>query len=216
MLYKIRQNDNTFDINPGLHAIPEFDKLDDPMVNKNFPEARDRRIKYVILYADRKSPLRSLPDKQRREKAAQLAGYKMEGNRLDRTGRDVVAGEFPVIEAAIAKYRELQWDEDQDTLDTVVAQIQEIKDYMKSDKTKAKDYGKALEQATKLGEKLPVLIEAKQKLEELLQISENNKPEIQTFTSQDFSTEVLDSEENLSTIDMAHQQGLLNKNESKD
>lgn len=188
MQYKIVQGKSVKELNPELDAIPEFQKL------------TDRQMTFVIFIADRRSPLRTLPDKARREKATQLSGWGMEGTRPDKNAREVIAGKVESIEKAIAKYRELQWDEDQDTLDTVNAQIQEIKDYMKSDKTKAKDYGKALEVASKLGEKLPSLIEAKQKLESILQVSQEQKPEITTYSSLDLPE--AEGDENLSTIDM--------------
>lgn len=213
MLFKINQTDNVFDLNPGLHAIPEFAKLDDPGINTRTPEARDRRIKFVILYSDKKSPLRTQPEKQRREEAAKLAGYLMEGKRLDKNGRIVVAGEVEVVEAAIKKYREIQFDEDEDTLNTLYAQVQEIKDYLKSDKSvpvvvkgkivlnsKGKEIKKIdpkdLKMAAELGEKLPDLVEAAKKLESTLNIE---KPlQIPTYTMADLPTE---NDEALSTLD---------------
>jgi hypothetical protein len=188
MLYKIRQDQSVKELNPELEAIPEFADL------------TDRQMVYVIFVADRRSPLKTLPDKAKKEKATQLAGWGMEGTRPDKNARTVISGGVPAIEKAILKYRELQWDENQDTLDTINAQIQEIKDYMKSDKSKAKDYGKALEIAAKLGEKLPSLIEAKQKLESILQISPDQKPEVTTYSSLDLPE--VEGEENVSTIDL--------------
>lgn len=205
MLYKLRDTVSIFEDNPELLAIPEFAKLltTNPAAKD---ETKDRRMRFVALVADRRSPLRTLPERQRREKAAQIAGFPMEGNRVDRNGRDAILGNNEAIEKAIAKYKEYQFDENEETLKTVESQIQEIKDYLKSDKTGAKDYGKALEQAAKLGEKLPSLVEAKQKLESLLNISSEQKPEITTYTVADFND--LPEEEGdtqLSTIDMFHQ-----------
>lgn len=209
MLYKIKEGVNTFDENDGLHAIPEFAKLDDPIVNKNFPEARDRRIKFVILYSDRHSPLRTLPDKQRREKAAQISGYKMEGNRLDRNGRAVVNGEVEAVETAILKYLELQFDENQDSLDSTNKLIRTNREFInhvnnrKDEEKKNRQYGKDLELANKLAKQLPELIEAKQKLESVLQVVIGNKPEITTFSSADLPDQVEGSSE-LSIIDQFH------------
>lgn len=190
MLYKIRQETSVFQDNPELLAIPEFAKLDSsglPTLKEG--DLGDRRMRFTMLVADRRSPLRTLPEKQRREKAAQVVGFPMEGKRLDRNGRDAVNGNVPAIEAAITKYREYQYDEHQEDYDALVKQIQEIRDYLKSDKDDSKDKGKALEQAAKLGERLPNLIEAKQKLETLLQISTDQAPEITTFTSADVPDE---------------------------
>jgi hypothetical protein len=205
MLYKIRQDQSVKELNPELDSIPEFADL------------TDRQMVYVIFVADRRSPLKTLPDKAKKEKATQLAGWGMEGTRPDKNARTVISGGVPAIEKAILKYRELQWDENQDTLDTINAQIQEIKDYMKSDKSiplVVKDKvvldsagkeirmtnPKNLEIAAKLGEKLPSLIEAKQKLESILQISQDQKPEITTYSSLDLPE--VEGEENVSTIDL--------------
>ena len=177
MLYKIVDQKDCFELNPELLAIPEFGKL------------TDKQFRVVSLVADRRSPLRTLPDKQRREKACMVAGYGREGTRPDKNARMIIAGQVESIEKAIAVYREYQYDENQATLDTVNAQIHEIKTYLQSDKSESKDYGKALEQAAKLGERLPGLVEAKQKLETLLQVSSEQKPEIITYSSADVPEE---------------------------
>lgn len=177
MLYKIRDQVPVTEDNPEILAIPEFAKL------------TDRQLRFVCLVADRRSPLRTLPERDRREKVARICGWPTEGSRLDRNGREVVAGGVANIEKAIEKYLEYQYDEHQADYDAIVKQIQEIRDYLKSDKEDTKDKGKALEQAAKLGERLPSLIEAKQKLESLLQVSIDNKPEITTFTSADLPDE---------------------------
>lgn len=195
MLYKIRDQVSVFEDNPELYAIPEFAKL------------TDRQMRYVMLTADRRSPLRTLPEKQKKEKAARLSGWGMEGNRLDRNGREVVAGGVASIEAAIAIYKSYQHDENAETLETINAQIQEIKEYLKSDKSEAKDVGKALEQAAKLGERLPGLVEAKQKLETLLQVSMEQKPEIITYSSADIPDDYFqEGSQDLPAIELFMQQ----------
>lgn len=200
MLYKVIDGQDIFDLNNELLAIPEFKNL------------THRQMTFVCLVADRKSPLRTLPEKERREKAARIAGWPTEGTRLDRNGRDVVAGKVPTIEAAIAKYNELQYDEDQVTLDTINHQIHEIRDYLKSDKNEAKDKGKALEQAAKLGKQLPELVEAKHRLEELLQITSDYKPQVTTYTSLDVPEEYLEGNQEVPTIEIwIEQQRKLNE-----
>lgn len=190
MLYKVIDGQDIFELNSELLAIPEFKNL------------TSRQMTFVCLVADRKTPLRTLPERERREKAARIAGWPTEGTRLDRNGRDVVAGKVPSIEAAIAKYNEYQYDEDQVTLDTINHQIHEIRDYLKSDKSEAKDKGKALEQAAKLGKQLPELVEAKQRLEELLQITSDYKPQVTTYTSLDVPEEYLEGNQEVPTIEI--------------
>jgi hypothetical protein len=167
MLYKIIHDKDTFELNPEIKAIAEFADL------------TDRQFRFVALVADRRTPLRTLPDKQRREKATMICGYGMEGNRPDKNARTLIAGQLEKVD--------------------------EIKEYLKSDKKNTRDYGKALEQATKLGSKLPELVEAKQKLESLLNITVEQKPEITTYSSLDLPEEAIqEGAEDLPAIEMYH------------
>jgi len=200
MLYKLVDQKDCFELNPELLAIPEFVKL------------TDKQFRVVALVADRLSPLRTLPEKQRREKACMIAGYGREGTRPDKNARTIIAGGVESIEKAITVYREYQYDENQATLDTVNAQIHEIKTYLQSDKSESKDYGKALEQAAKLGERLPGLVEAKQKLESLLHISTEQRPELTTYTSADVPQEFFEEGgQDLPTIEIYNLQKIKNK-----
>lgn len=183
MLYRIRDGHDVFEDNPELLAIPEF------------AEITDRQFRVVTLVADRRSPLRTLPEKQRREKACMIAGYGTEGKRPDKNARTIIAGGVPSIEAAIEKYREYQHDENQATLDSTNTLIQTNKDFINAvnsrtdEEKKDKQYGKDLELANKFANQLPGLIESKHKLEALLQISQEQKPEILTYTSADVPDE---------------------------
>lgn len=194
MQYRVRDDTDTFELNPELSTIEEFRKLS------------DRQMKLVIFYADLKSPLRGLPDRPRREQCWKIVKGPMEGTRLDKNGRSWADGKVESVETAIAKYKELQWDEDRDTLETLKAQIDEIKGFLKSDKKAAKNYSKELETASKLGEKLAGLVKAKKELEDLLQIKDP-PIEITTYTAADLP-EAVDGSSELSTIDqvMAKQQ----------
>lgn len=179
MLYKLVDGKDCFELNPELQAIPEFAKL------------TDRQFRVVSLVADKKSPLRTLPEKQRREKACLIAGYGMEGNRPDKNSRTIIAGGVESIEKAIEKYQEYQFDENQDTLNSTNTLIQTNKDFINAvnsrtdEEKKDKQYGKDVELANKFANQLPSLVESKQKLESLLQISTGFKPEITTYSSAD-------------------------------
>lgn len=187
MLYKLIDGQDSFELNPELLAIPEFAKL------------TDKQFKVVALVADRRSPLRTLPEKQRREKACMVAGYGREGSRPDKNARTIIAGGVESIERAIEKYKEYQHDENQATLDSTTTLIQTNKDFINAvnsrtdEEKKDKQYGKDLELANKFANQLPGLIESKQKLETLLQISTGYKPELTTFTSADLPDEVFDN-----------------------
>src|SRR5690606_28613191 len=103
-----------FELNPGAKAIEEFNKCS------------SRQMFFVCLVADRDydSPLRTLPERTRREKAVVIAGYPREGNRPDKNARNLINGKVESVEAAITKYYEIQFDEDKAMLHAINAQIQ--------------------------------------------------------------------------------------------
>lgn len=172
MYYKISYDKDIFEENPGLRAVEEYAKLS------------DKQMKFVILVCDpsHDNPVRTRIGKDRREKAAILAGYKMEtdGKRLDRNARAVANGEVPSIEKAIAKFQELHFNEKQDLLESMESQISEIRDFLKEKKG---GDPKKLKAAIEFGTKLPELVEAKLKLESTLNASLNQKPEFEPSVS---------------------------------
>jgi len=190
MLFKVIEGKDIFELNEELRAIKEFDLT-------------SMQMTFVALYSDYESPIRTLPDKARREQACKIAGYPMEGDRLARNARDIVAGTVKSIEAGIEKYKELQYDENKALLDAYNQQIQEIMELMTMDKTKlAKDDPKLAmdlsEKATKLSVRLPEIKKAKKKLQELINAG-NNEPELKSY----ITPESLPQEDNqqLSMID---------------
>lgn len=200
MLYKLIDGRDCFELNPELLAIPEFAKL------------TDKQFRVVALVADRRSPLRTLPEKQRREKACMISGYGREGQRPDKNARTIMAGGVASIEAAIEVYRSYQHDENQATLDSTNTLIQTNKDFINSvnsrseEEKKDKQYGKDLELANKFANQLPSLVESKQRLETLLQVSAEQRPEIITYSSADIQDEYFeDGGEELPAIEKFHQ-----------
>jgi|GEM_PF-5231910 len=190
MLFKVIEGKDIFELNEELRAIKEFDLT-------------SMQMTFVALYSDYESPIRTLPDKARREQACKIAGYPMEGDRLARNARDIVAGTVKSIEAGIEKYKELQYDENKALLDAYNQQIQEIMELMTMDKTKlAKDDPKLAmdlsEKATKLSVRLPEIKKAKRELQELINAG-NNEPELKSY----ITPESLPQEDNqqLSMID---------------
>lgn len=203
--------------NPGAEAIEEFNRC------------TSRQMFFVCLVADRDpdSPLRTQPELRRRTMAAEIAGWPLEdGKRLDKNGRNLVAGKVESVEAAIAKYRELQYDENEDMLMAVDAQIQEAIYMMKANKeelctvvtkrtNKAKDGDSSVTETTsldgkmliqmikdsmKLGAGLAELKETREKLASMLPKTNTVMSDITTFTSNDFTPEELSDTEQ-STID---------------
>lgn len=215
MIYKLRKPKDEeeekrklfLEDNPGLGLIEEFAKL------------THRQFLFVCLSTDnsRDCPVRTLPIKERRDKSARIAGWGQDsdGRYLDKNGRDVSNGKVKIVEEAIAKFRELHWNESIENREALKRQIFEIREFLKSDKrvlmvtskgqvikdSEGNDMyemdHKALESAVKLGVKLPELEEALKKLEDP---AEDTKFEGVTGTAADISEDVADDNE-LSTID---------------
>lgn len=160
MLFRVEASKDTFELNPGLKAIPEFEKL------------TERQITYVILSTDYKSPFRKLTPDERKHQSALIAGYKLdkEGKRFDTNGKNLLQGKVPSIEAAIKRYKELQRDEDYETLvalNTLIGQIRELNS--KPDKN-----FQELAAAVNINvQKLDKLMETKKRIEELLDMRED-------------------------------------------
>jgi hypothetical protein len=164
MYYRIVAGENIFDLNPGLRAVPLFKDM------------TDMQMKYVCFVCDpsHDNPVKTLQGKARKEQAAILAGYKLEntGKRLDKQGRDIIAGSNHTIENAIIEFKKLHYDDKTDLYEALVNQIGEIRDFMKE----RKGDPKKLRQALDLGVKLPSLVEAKQKIEQLLNVETTIQP----------------------------------------
>ncbi len=218
MLYKINSEQDIFELNPGLRAIKEYNAL------------TPRQMLFVCLVSDVDfdNPLRSLPEMERREKAAKVAGYPTDtdGKRLDKNGRNLVHGKVESVEAAIAEYRNLQFDEDKANLQAIENQIEEIRwmmnlkkeDAAKITKTKKNketkeeetttyvDYDLAFnlaEKSAKLGASLAKLVETKKELKAKVQAKEPIKFEVSTYTAGDIAQQYQEEEtdSSLSTID---------------
>lgn len=221
MLFKINESlkeaegREFFEMNEGAQAIAEFNSRS------------SRQMFFVCLVADRDfdSPLRTLPEPQRRLKAAEIVGYPTEdGKRLDKNGRNIVNGKVQGVEEAIAKYREIQYDPDKAEIDAIDAQIQEAitmmtadkmllctKEIVKSnDKTKestkttyvdAEAAFKLADTAMKLGARLVELKKAKNDLLALIPKGDTVLPEVITYTANDLDMEEMSSDGTQSTID---------------
>lgn len=191
MIYKLGTNLNPFEANPELTLIPEFKTL------------KPREMMFVCLVCDPKSPLRTLHGRARRDKAAQLAGYPMEGTRLDKNGRNVVTGKIADVEKAIEVFKEIHYDERQHSRDALKKQIVEIRDFLTEDKKIPVTYQdkitkdskgeevwvtdqKALKLASELGRQLPDLLDALERIESTMKVEESFQGN--TYTVDDLDT----------------------------
>lgn len=195
MLFKVKANCDFFELNPEASAIDEFVKC------------TSRQMDAVALYADYESPFKTKPDRDRRELAAKTAGYPLEsdGKRLDKNGRSFVDGGVASMEKAIVKYRDIQYDENKSILEAYDKLIQKaifLMTYTPKDTDLEKNPKLILdiaEKAAKLANALPSIKEAKMKIQDMLNMSRDNAPEIKTNTALDLPDD--DSGDTLSTID---------------
>ena len=221
MLFKIKKDVPLLELNPEMAVIEEFAKL------------TDKQMMVVMLVADYKSPLRSLPDRTRREKACLTAGYGMEDDRPNKNVRDIVHGKVHRIEEALAKYKELQYDETREAIEAIDAQINEAIQMMKMDKMElcrvekvtTRPDGEQIKtsyidgiQAVKLAaeaSKLGIRIkELKETRDTLLATTpkEETQLDIITYTSADLDFE---EDDNMSTLDLFNQTLIDNGNKTK-
>lgn len=195
MLYKIVRGQDVFELNPGLKLIEEYAELD------------SRQMVYVILICDPSidNPIRTLPDKQRKERALEIAGYPRENDRdiLSKNARETMNGKRVTVERAIVRFKKDHYDANRDTFEALDAQITAIREFLKQPDKDSKE----LERAVKLGEKLPNLIEAKQKLEALLSLQ---SPRVEGFTGTVSDLESVPEEaRNLSMLDQLTMNGTI-------
>lgn len=118
MLFKINTKDSIFKLNPELKGVPEFADLN------------DKQMKVVAFMADYKSPFRQKPVKERWRLAFLAAGYKVQeghNNTFDMRAREIEAGKNEKVNAALAKYKEMQHNEDIELLDIIQTQMDNIK-----------------------------------------------------------------------------------------
>jgi hypothetical protein len=161
MDFKLRLNHDVFEDNPELRTVPEFSGA----------TFSDRMMKYVMLVAWYKSPLRMKDLEDRKFKAAIWAGYKLEkdSNRPDVNMRNVITGKVATIEAAIRAMRALNPNEWK-IVEGMQCQIDEILDvFKKPGKTIVE-----IEKAAKLMGLLPELLKRKKEVLEILNFSDQD------------------------------------------
>jgi len=200
MLFKLIHDKDTHELNPGAQAIKELAEL------------TNGQFFFVCLVADTDydNPLRTLPEKARREKAARIAGYTgvEKDGRPDKNVRNLINGKVEAVEKAITWYREHQFDEDKAALAAINRQITEAREMMEMDKMKMANKDpelafKLTEKAMKFGAGINALYAERKELEQRIKLKEPVQMNIITNTSADLAgVPELDEEgEEMSTID---------------
>jgi len=199
MLFRLKHGVDPFELNPGARAVKEFDEL------------TPKQFMFVCLVADvdHDNPLHTLPEIDKRTKAAAIAGYGLEdAKRPDKNARNMIGGKIASVETAITKYRELQFDPDKAQHQALRKQINEIRFFLESDKDALakkdpKQYLSMLTTAAKLAQELPSLMEAEKALDKMLKAKLPASIDVKTYTAADLTDEDLgdEGEDSLNLID---------------
>ena len=105
MLFKITEADIRKD-NPNIDAIPAFRDL------------TSKELKFLFLVYDFDTPLKQLSLNDRKEQAAENAGYARENEkRLHKDGRNIIAGKIKRVEEAVPVFKGMLRDIDREALE---------------------------------------------------------------------------------------------------
>jgi hypothetical protein len=181
MLFKVTTNDIRED-NDNIDAVPEF------------VPCSSRELKYIFLTYDYDTPLKQLEYDKRRERAAEMAGYKMEtgkAKRLDKTGRNLLNGKYPHVEAAIERFKGIRRDIDREVLESYNMQLEQFIEKAASPKKDNKDWDIAI----KINKELPKLLSQRKEIMDTLNLRAD-------FADNQEEEEV---KRNLSTLDQFNQ-----------
>lgn len=184
MLFKVTEHNDVFKDNPELESIEAFAKC------------TNRQLKFVFYAYDYKSPLRQMQLSDRLDKAARLAGYKTEKGKsiLDKNGRNIVAGNVNTVNAAVRVFKEIQHDQDKETLLALDEQTRQIIQLARKEGKDAKE----LKTSVEISKQLPVIAKIKKELIDILDM----RGEIPTTDEVDDTI----NDEQLSTLDLIHRE----------
>lgn len=119
MLFKVTDRDIRED-NDGIDAIPAFRPL------------TSKQLKYIFLTYDFDTPLKQLSLQDRKEQAAEMAGYSREdAKRMGKTARSLMSGKVKAVEEAIPVFKSLLRDLDREALEAYDTNLENYMAQMK-------------------------------------------------------------------------------------
>jgi hypothetical protein len=156
MHYKVKATQDIFNSEPGLKGIPEFNACS------------NRELKFIFLVYDYEGPYRKLELPERLKNAAIAVGYKMEKekNQFDKAGRDAITFRLVKMQKAREYFMNNIQANDLDLamLEGYNTQLREYTNFLKKKEKKSSETSLAM----KIQEKLPDLVEKRNKLAELV------------------------------------------------
>jgi hypothetical protein len=182
MHFKVTDN-NLFKDNPELLSIPEF---------KPF-QGKEKVLKWVFFVYDYVSPYRRLPINKRKELVANKLLYsENKRTKFDRYVDEVLAGGIGEVQQAIGAFKEIQYDEDRETMDALDEAVRDIKYQLRSPSA-------SLTQAankSKLVKALREMEEERKKLREIFDFREEyEEDDEEVILNVSLLDEILDNED---------------------
>lgn len=128
MLVKITDKDIRED-NDWIDAIPAFRPL------------TSKQLKYIALTYDFDTPLKQLSLQDRKEQAAENAGYSRENaKRMDKNARNLMNGKVESVEEAIPVYKGMLRDIDREALEAYDTNLENYMEQMKKKPDSKEDW----------------------------------------------------------------------------
>lgn len=177
MIFKIEKGKTLLESNPEIQNFPR-------MAN-----CSDRTLRWIFFVYDYETPFRKLPLEDRKEKAADVVGFKREPTgRFDKNARNVIQLKLEGLSDTIAEFSMLQYDQEKDLIKGYETQIDDAIQLMKKENKSDKDWANLM----KINKDLPGIIKTKKELE--LQVGYRTEETAQEDTGS----------EPLSALDMFH------------
>jgi hypothetical protein len=128
MLFKITERDIRED-NDNIDAIPAFRPL------------TSKQLKYIFLVYDFDTPLKQLSLMDRKEQAAENAGYKRENaKRMAKNAREMMNGKVKTVEAAIPVFKSMLRDIDREALEAYDTNLENYMEQMRKKPTSKEEW----------------------------------------------------------------------------
>lgn len=150
MIFKIEKGKTVLESNPEIQNFP------------NMGRCSDRNLRWLFFVYDYETPLRKLPIEERKEKAADLVGFKREPTgRFDKNARNVIQFKIEGLSDALAEFNSIQYDQEKDLIKGYETQIDDAIQLMKKQNKSDKDWANLI----KINKELPSIIKTKKELE---------------------------------------------------
>ena len=152
MRFILNPDRNVFSDNPTLKMTEHLSKL------------TNKEVKWIALVYDYESPLAQMPLNLRKIKAAQMTGWNIESNIPLGDTKLMIDGKNARINKAVAEYKSIQFDENQESLLAFNEQLKEYRAFLKQKQKKPSE----LKIAMALQKEMPALLKARDEIAKLV------------------------------------------------